>query len=140
MNKEEFLKALRDKLQEGMTAQETEEQIRYYSGYINEERAKGRSEEEILQELGDPVLLARTLLDTRKSGEYIPDEQPARTEEKTGFYGKRISGSGCLIVFLAAAAVVCVILWLVGSIFRILSPILVPVLLAGILISLWKKR
>ncbi|MGI6012013.1 MAG: DUF1700 domain-containing protein [Ruminococcus sp.] len=140
MNKAEFLKELRKKLEEGMTSAEIEGQIRYYSGYIDGERVKGRSEQEVLEELGDPVLLARTLLDTRQSEEFIPEDQPVQQEKQTRFYGRSFNGRGCLMGILAAAAIICVLFWLVGSIFRILAPVLVPVLLIVIIVSLWKKR
>ena len=86
MSKEEFLTTLANKLQEGMTSSQIEEQIRYYSGYIDGEMARGRLESEVLAELGDPVLLARTLLDAKGAKEYIPEEQPVQREEKSGFY------------------------------------------------------
>lgn len=140
MNRKEFLTALANKLREGMTSSRIEEQIRYYSGYIDGEMARGRSEEEVLEELGDPVLLARTLLDAEGAKEFIPEEQPPRQEERGGFYHGSVSTDSCLPLILAAVAVICILLWLVGSIFRILSPILVPLLLVGILVSLWKKR
>ena len=140
MNRKEFLTALANKLREGMTSSRIEEQIRYYSGYIDGEMARGRSEEEVLEELGDPVLLARTLLDAEGAKEFISEEQPLRQEERGGFYHGSISTDSCLPLILAAVAVICILLWLVGSIFRILSPILVPLLLVGILVSLWKKR
>ena len=140
MSKEEFLTTLANKLQEGMTSSQIEEQIRYYSGYIDGETARGRLESEVLAELGDPVLLARTLLDAKGAKEYIPEEQPVQREEKSGFYHGSFSTGSCLPLVLTAAAVICILLWLVGSIFRILSPILVPLLLIAILVSLWKKR
>ena len=39
-------------------------QLRYYDDYIRSERQKGRSEADIMEELGDPRLIARTILDT----------------------------------------------------------------------------
>ncbi len=142
MSKEEFLRELRKKLEEEMTPGEIEEQIRYYSGYIDGEKEKGKTEGEITAELGDPVLLARTLLDTRQTKgytEYTPEEQSVQ-EERRKVYKRSVDSSGCLIGILIAAVVVCVLLWLVGSIFRILAPVLVPVLLIAIAVSLWKKR
>ena len=45
----------------------------YYDDYIRSERQKGRSESDIMDELGDPRLIARTILDTTPGaaeGEY----------------------------------------------------------------------
>ena len=38
--------------------------IRYYEDYIQSQVRGGRSEQEVLQELGDPHLIAKTLIDT----------------------------------------------------------------------------
>ena len=38
--------------------------VRYYEDYIQAQVRGGRSEQEVLAELGDPRLIARTLLDT----------------------------------------------------------------------------
>ena len=49
------------------------EKLRYYDDYIRSERQKGRSEADIMDELGDPRLIARTILDTTPGaaeGEY----------------------------------------------------------------------
>ena len=64
MNRKEFLEILRSQLagqmQEGKAAAHT----RYYEDYIQSQVRGGRSEQEVLQELGDPHLIAKTLIDT----------------------------------------------------------------------------
>ena len=61
MRKEEFLEKLRARLSQTMSQQEVTAQIRYYENYIQEQIQNGRSEEEVLTELGDPLLIAKTL-------------------------------------------------------------------------------
>ncbi len=73
--------------------------ISYYEDYINTEIRKGRSEEEVLGELGDPRLIARTIVETHSeetsgpaygnarggsSGRHY--EQTARQREDGGHY------------------------------------------------------
>mgnify|MGYP002106613537 CR=1 FL=1 len=57
MNKTEFLQQLREALDAELSSRAVEENIRYYREYISDEERKGRTEEEILNELGYPVLL-----------------------------------------------------------------------------------
>ena len=63
MRKEEFLEKLRARLSQTMSVQEVTAQVYYYENYIQEQMRNGRSEEEVLAELGDPLLIAKTLMD-----------------------------------------------------------------------------
>lgn len=69
MRKEEFLEKLRARLSQTMSQQEVTAQIRYYENYIQEQIQNGRSEEEVLTELGDPLLIAKTLVDVQETQE-----------------------------------------------------------------------
>ena len=64
MRKEEFLQTLRRALTGDVPPGVVEENIRYYDSYIGEEVRKGRTEEEVIREIGDPRLIARTIEDT----------------------------------------------------------------------------
>ena len=61
MNKTKFLEGLREALQGDLSAAEINNQLLYYERYMEEELKKGRTEKEILEELGSPRLIARTL-------------------------------------------------------------------------------
>ena len=47
--------------------------IRYYEDYIQSQVRNGRTEKEVLEELGDPRLIARTLLAT-DNGQSVAEE------------------------------------------------------------------
>ena len=64
MVKKEFLDILRESLAGNVPISEIEENIRYYKDYI--ENGAG-SEEEALDQLGDPHLIARTIIDSFKA-------------------------------------------------------------------------
>ncbi|MDO4266267.1 MAG: DUF1700 domain-containing protein [Eubacteriales bacterium] len=68
MNKREFLAQLRETLSYDLPGDLVESNLRYYTSYIEEELRKGRTQEEILGELGDPKLIARSVIDAIKSG------------------------------------------------------------------------
>lgn len=136
MRKTEFLKEMANKLRERMTKAEIDEQIRYYSDYIASETAKGKSEAEVINQLGDPILLARTILST-KGTTYHTTENPVTETEKKGLKDNR---SSCLVMVIIAIIAASFLFWLVGSIFRILAPILVPVLVVGAIMILKQKK
>ena len=64
MNRNEFLTILRNQLAGQMQEGKAEAHIRYYEDYIQSQVRKGRTEEDVLGELGDPRLIAKTLIET----------------------------------------------------------------------------
>ena len=83
MNKKEFLQALRGELTNSVSGEVIEEQLRFYSDYINMEIAKGRGEEEVVAELSAPNLLARSIIEAADAGgDRVARTTPFRYEEK----------------------------------------------------------
>ena len=64
MSKKEFLDILYNQLSGQMPEGSVAAHVQYYRNYIEDEQQKGRTETDILNDLGDPRLIARTLLDT----------------------------------------------------------------------------
>lgn len=62
MTRQEFLDALRRALNRELDAAKVEENIAYYDNYIREQMAQGRREAQVVEQLGDPRLIARTIL------------------------------------------------------------------------------
>lgn len=138
MNKEAFIDTLRRALSGKVSDYELTDHVRYYEDYIRQEMNRGRSEQEVLEELGDPRLIARTILET--SGmkapevEYTIDEEPADHEEG-GVKVHTFSGwKATLMMALIAAAVIAMIVLVLG-----LAIYLLPVIIAVMLIS-WLIR
>ena len=138
MNRTEFLDTLRSQLSGQMHEGKVAAHVRYYEDYIRQETNRGRSEQEVLEELGDPRLIARTILET--SGmkapevEYTIDEEPADHEEG-GVKVHTFSGwKATLMMALIAAAVIAMIVLVLG-----LAIYLLPVIIAVMLIS-WLLR
>lgn len=137
MTKQEFLDTLRLTLNGKVAGNVVTENLRYYEDYINTEMRKGRSEEEVLDSLGDPRLIARTIITT--SG--------ARENMGTGEYREYSSGRsqsgpkghlpvwvwlilGIIIVVLVFSAVI--------SLLSFLWPILLPVIIIMVIMFLVK--
>ena len=72
MTKQEFLDRLRMSLHGKIPPGQVVENLQFYEDYINTEIRKGAAEEEVMAGLGDPRLLARTIVETRggQSAEY----------------------------------------------------------------------
>ncbi len=132
MNSEQFLNELEKALSGSISPSSVTENIRYYEEYIATERRKGRTDEEIMEELGDPRLIARTIIDTsefsvKRGSERIFDEQgksDSSDEQQTdsgygGFRYTRISGLKALaflaLILIIFFAIFAFAVWLVGS-------------------------
>ena len=62
MTRIEFLQQLRQALENDLSGSVVQENVDYYNQYISDEVRKGKSEEEVLRMLGDPWILARTVI------------------------------------------------------------------------------
>ena len=80
MTKQDFLTGLEQALSGEVSRDVFLENVTYYRDYIDGEIRKGRREEEVLEELGSPRLIARTIIDAAQ----------AEAEEDAGFSGQDI--------------------------------------------------
>ena len=140
-----------------------QENLRYYDSYIMEEAAKGQTEDEVIESLGGPRIIARAIVDAALDTEDRPDgfdsfeseasyrSGPAGSsqEEREPFRGKKpevqyvdfgkwyvrlIAG---LVVFLVIFLVMTVFFGIMGLAGWILSYIW-PVLL--VMLAVWMFR
>ena len=81
MTKQEFLRELGRELRGRLPERTVRENLDYYEQYIDGERARGRSEEEIIEELGGPRIIARTIVDAAADSEDRPDGFDTMEEE-----------------------------------------------------------
>ena len=70
MSREDFLKTLRNSLELSLEKDAINAQLDYYDKYISDEMKKGKTEKEVIAELGDPRLIAKTIK-TVNTGEGI---------------------------------------------------------------------
>ncbi len=154
MTKQEFLEKLRLALNGRVSPAQLMENLSYYEDYINTEIRKGKGEEEVLAGLGDPRLIARTIVETggfqgsgETSGEYAAGSGKSRRGDK----GKHRQDSpreemSSGIVFrvplwvwgVLFILVVVLVLSLVFSIVSALLPVLLPILVVVFLVKLFR--
>lgn len=82
MSKLEFTDQLRQCLNGRLDAEQIADYLTYYNEYIDTQLATGKTEAEIMQELGSPRLIARTILDANKQT-WDEDDQPERTRRES---------------------------------------------------------
>ena len=150
MSKQEFLERLRQALNGRVAPGVVTENINYYEDYINMEIRKGRSEEEVLTQLGDPRLIARTIVETNggsqtqdggrsvdsgwnSSGGY----HERGTDRSMNSYGKGFRIPGWMILIVVLVAVVLVVSF-VFSVLSMVLPVLLPILVVLFLVKLFR--
>lgn len=158
MNKQEFLEKLRLALNGRVSAGVVAENIRYYEDYINTEIRKGRSEEEVLNQLGDPRLIARTIVQTH--GDNGPGGRAADMNGTArSFSSQNTDGSGewqdnerkkrsfsfrlpiwiiSIAVLVVIAVVLVLVLSLVFSVMSIIFPVILIILAVSFVVKLFR--
>ncbi|MCI8876264.1 MAG: DUF1700 domain-containing protein [Lachnospiraceae bacterium] len=123
MDRESYIRELRLALQGQISQENVNEHLRYYENYIIEESRKGRTEAQVIEDLGNPRLIAKTIIDTTDKIYTEQSSQEGREEKSRKFklfqYGKRVA----FLVFLV------LMLLLIAHVAIVLIPVFLPVLL-----------
>lgn len=96
MKKKEFMDELKRALDGNVPTQVYYDTINYYENYFKEQRAAGRTEEEICSSLGSARLIAKTIIDTNGqgvSGQYY-DAGSAEYSSESGRRSRRSTKKG----------------------------------------------
>lgn len=164
MTQTEFLEQLKNALGNDLPPQAVQEQMAFYSQYINDELASGKSEEEIMNDLGDPWVLARNIIDapgasnqgssagynSASGSEYNYNERGQNPQDNNY---NRSYGNGqtrpelrpvpwwkVLLVILCAIMVIVGIISLITGVLSFLAPILVPIIVVMLVIRFVNRR
>ena len=87
MSKQEFLETLGKALRRELPVQTVEQNLQYYEQYFVQRMQDGMTELEILKELGDPRLIAKTILNVeQQKSEQGNTADTVYTEESDGTF------------------------------------------------------
>ena len=139
MNRYEFIEKLRAALTGKTTQSVINENLRYSEEYLDTEIRKGKSEETVIGELGDPRLLAKTIVEAgKRAGQNAYSFQTVDDvvdfSQETGHNKSfHVHGKTYRIPVWAAALlmvlVVVVIVTVIGAVLSVVLPIVLPLLL-----------
>ena len=158
MSKEEYLRGLEEALAGEVPASVIRENMNYYNSYLSQEMAKGRTVDEISEEIGEPRIVARTIIDScEASGEaFGTDGDPYGTNGERAYessYDRNPYGGNAtpqihyfdlnkwywkLLLILMALVVGSLVLNIVGGIFALLIRFAGPILI--IFLVIWFFR
>lgn len=161
MTRQEFMDTLGRTLRRELSEQEVLDNLQYYEDYIDREVRSGKSEEQVLAGLGDPRLIARTILQVDEQREETAAQgyesrETVFTEDEDGtfresydkdryggedihFDGRvkvhRMGAKGWLILILVLV-IICAVL---GTVFAVLWKLLPVILVVGAVYWVYKK-
>lgn len=156
MTEQEFIDILELTLRGEIPECEIQDNIQYYRNYIRSNRTN-RTEQEIIQELGDPRLIARTICDTyqmnskehkytNQASSQYRDYESDNSSKQNVFEGMKVKGMSerklKLITLGIAIALILILLLILGALFwlsgvilkvfiRFIFPIIVIVIFVG---------
>lgn len=154
MTRNEFLDRLREALGNDLSPLAVQENVDYYNQYILDEVKGGKSEEDVIDELGDPWVIARTVIDASEGIQGMGTDSGYAYESngqgygygRQGGYVKRAETSKrgwwrLIVMLLGIIGVLIAVVAVIGGIISLVAPILIPVLIIMIIIrSFGRKR
>ena len=133
MSREEFLAGLEEALAGEVPASVIRENLNYYNSYISQEMAKGRTVDEIVDEIGEPRIVARTIIDSSEAAGAFEDagstyESQSETSSHVHYFDLS-KWYWKLLLMLAVFVVFSAVFRLLGGIFALLVRFAGPVLM-----------
>jgi hypothetical protein len=165
MDKQEFLEKLAEALREYMDDSSAYEHISYYSNYIDKEIKSGKSEKDVINALGNPRLIAKSIIDRGgyKASESSYASYDTRVYDDTGrmeddasydhfegnaeFFvnGKKINPIFAkfvtILIVIAVVAVLFLVLWGISwLVIKVVLPVVLVALVVGFIVTLVQQR
>lgn len=153
MRKIEFLQELREALEGEVPSHVIQENLNYYDSYISQEAARGRGEEEIIEELGGPRIIARTIIDSSEAAGEAAGAQGSWQSQSSPDYGRADGGQRSsfhyvdlnkwywkLLAFVVMITILFVVMTVVGGIFSLIFRFAGPLLIIWLIYTLIKGK
>ena len=135
MTKQEYIDTISRTLSGRVEPSVQQDTVRYYKDYIDAEIIKGSTEEMVLATLGDPKLLAKTVIASQPE----PYGDEAVTRNAVPEAKRKEQDRKLILILVVALLVLLLVLGLVFSAVMKLLPILIPVGIVVFVIRRFRK-
>ncbi len=132
MTKEDFLSELRSTLSGSVSADVINDNVNYYENFINTELRKGRELDEVLEELGSPRLIAKTIVDT------APAEERRTVESDPETAGENSGKDSFIMPWWMIIIVIFAVMIAIYVIFTVASALLPVLIVAAVILFVIK--
>lgn len=148
MTRAEFLSKLQDALSAELDAGAVERNVRYYDEYISDEIKSGKSERDVLDSLGDPWVIARSIIDA--PGNMYQNESVFETVQHEK-QGKSHADRGAKIFFfdkwwhkalliLVMIFILIVVVSVITGLLAIAARVALPVIMVLLIVNFVRKH
>ena len=147
------MNALQSSLTGRVNSSQIAENLSYYEDYIATQMRMGKSEKEVIAELGDPRLIAKSIIEASKHADAGAGSRDDYRRDEENAYASGYNGYNCsaferpqrsaMPVWLIVLLVILVVLLgisLIFSVFIFLAPILIPIALVCLVLRLAGRR
>ena len=153
MNKDEFLRRLEEALSGEVPASVIRDNLNYYADYLSQELGKGRTMDEIIEEIGEPNIVARTIIDSAEAAGETGDgygsfeDASPRGDDRRSTYSQESYQNGStlnkwywkLALVVLLFLVISVVFSIMGGVFYLLIRFSGPILMCLIIYWLVKN-
>ena len=142
MTRDEFISQLRIALAGNVSSEKLQENVRYYNEYIQDEIRKGKSEAEVIQMLGDPTLLAKTIIAADEAKKH-PEETIYDAQDGSFEKPKKVKQKGTLhkiMIILGVILAIVLLFTVVTGVIRFVAPFILPVFIIVMVFRIFSKR
>lgn len=145
MSKQEFVDRLRMALSGRVSASLVEENVTYYEDYINTQTRMGNSEESVIASLGDPRLIAKSIITANDSTASAETGDARDYAYNENYYVERGRDSSVRVKgipgWLWLLIIILIIVLAIGTVFSLvyaLLPVIIPVLIVLFFVKLFR--
>lgn len=152
MSENEFLARLKEALENDLDSRAVQEQLAYYRSYISEQRRMGKTEGEVMEELGDPWVIAQSIINmaelkrgTAKPGESWDENQwegDGYHQRARGYTSREVHSISLdawwkkLLLLLGVLGIVFIVFAVIGGLISLILPLVFPVLVVVLVVRL----
>ena len=154
MDRREFMEKLQRALAGGLSSGMVADNMRFYQEYIDSEISKGRTEEEVLDSLGDPRLLAKSIIEANKRAgdsygsnrEYDEELSGTGSRDRDTYDAYNHEGTGRRwmipgwLFMLIVTVIVLLFIGIATSLLYVFSPVIIIVLVVLLIVKFFQSN
>ena len=145
VRKEDYIYQIKIALKGKIPAERVKYYAKYYEDYITEQVRQGKKTDEVIEVLGDPNLIAKTIITTEQMGKnpdyrYDAEDERIKKEKRTLDRMKLEKIIGIVTLVVVLLLVLSIILKIVTVILKLLLPVILILIVVAIVKNILKPK